>query len=371
MRLFLITLIQFFILTGCSLDIAVLKPMGEIASQEKRLLLIAFFLMMTVIIPVFIMIGIFTWKYREKNTKADYQPNWSHSTLLEVIWWTIPIIIVVILGYLTWITTHKLDPYRPLDSNEKPIRIQVVALNWKWLFLYPEYNIASINFIQFPINVPVKFEITADAPMNSLAIPHLGGQIYAMQGMETKLHLIAEKPGEFPGYSANYSGAGFSGMKFIAKAGTKKEFEEWISSARKANSVLTSARYNKLAEPSQNNPVIYFSSVEKGLYKGIISKFMDHDSHLGHKHPSLVSPEITHPSRIPGKMPHEDNKDAVIYEQLPDKSHHNDFPTNVKAKKPNEKALDKSIKPDNSTGSERKGNKVTTEQSSPLDKHHH
>jgi cytochrome o ubiquinol oxidase subunit 2 len=275
---FIIGIISFIFLAGCDFDFSsinfgVLSPMGEVAIQEKELIIFAFLLMLIVIIPAVLLGPIFAWKYRAGG-KGEYHPEWAHSVKLEVIWWGIPCIIILILGTVTWITTHKLDPYRPLDSKEKPIRIQVVALDWKWLFIYPEYNIATVNFIQFPVDVPVNFEITADAPMNSFMLPQLGGQIYAMEGMTTKIHLIANKAGEFRGFSANYSGTGFSGMKFIAKADTKEEFEKWIREVKNSNSVLSLARYNKLAVKSQNNKVEYFSSVENNLFDKIIKKFM-------------------------------------------------------------------------------------------------
>ena len=201
------------------MNLAVLNPVGEIAAQEKSLISTAVLLMLIVVVPVIIMVFLFAWKYRASSTKAKYTPNWAHNTWLEIVWWGIPSSIIIALATITWITTHKLDPYRPLDSKEKPVEIQVVALDWKWLFFYPEYNIATVNHIQIPVGRPINFRITADAPMNSFMIPQLGGQIYAMQGMETKIHLIAEKPGEFDGYSSNYSGHGLSGMNFKVHTG--------------------------------------------------------------------------------------------------------------------------------------------------------
>lgn len=269
-----------FLITGCDFDIStmnlgVLHPMGEIAMQERNLLIISVLLMLIVIIPVILMVPIFAWKYRASNKKAEHKPEWAHSVILEIFWWGIPILIIIALATITWITSHKLDPYRPLESTEKPITIEVVALDWKWLFIYPEYDIATVNFIQFPVDVPLNFKITADAPMNSFFIPQLGGQIYAMAGMETKLHLIANKEGEFRGFSANYSGDGFSGMKFIAKASSKQEFENWVKEVKKSGVKLTGTIYNeKLLPQTKNNKVEYFNSVQKGLFFAIIAKFM-------------------------------------------------------------------------------------------------
>ena len=259
-------------LSGC--DMAVLDPKGYIASEEKRLIIIAVLLMLIVVVPVIVLTVLFAWRYRATNTKAKYTPNWEHNVMLEVVWWAIPCIIVIILATITWITSHQLDPYKPLNVKTKPITIEVVALDWKWLFIYPEQNIATVNFIQIPDHVPINFKITADAPMNSFWIPHLGGQIYAMAGMQTKLHLIADEKGEYPGLSSNFSGGGFSGMKFIAKVSSEEDFNRWIDSVRKSPDSLTQIEYNKVAKPSENDSIKYYSSVEHDLYNGIIMKFM-------------------------------------------------------------------------------------------------
>lgn len=177
------------LLGGCNMEI--LSPKGDIGAQEKTLLFTATGLMLLVVIPVIIMILTFAWKYRASNTKADYQPKWAHSTAIEVVVWTVPCIIVAILAVITWRSTHALDPYKPLVSEHKPVTIEVVSLDWKWLFIYPEYDIATVNEIAFPVDVPVNFRITSASVMNSFFIPQLGSQIYSMAGMETKLHLNA------------------------------------------------------------------------------------------------------------------------------------------------------------------------------------
>lgn len=268
------------------MSLAVLNPMGEVALQQKNLLIFATCLILLVVIPTIIMVLVFSWKYRAGNKNAKYAPNWCHNTLLEVVWWTIPIIIIIILAVVTWKTTHKLDPYRPLDSEKKPITIEVVALDWKWLFIYPEYGFGTVNYIQIPLNVPVNFKITADAPMNSFMIPQLGGQIYAMQGMETKIHMVANHIGKFDGYSANYSGHGFSGMKFIAESVTEEDFAKWIKEMQKVNNPLNIERYNKQLLPqTTSEPVKYYNPVDAKLYRHIIDKFMmSHGSHGGHGH---------------------------------------------------------------------------------------
>ena len=266
-------------LSGCAMSF--MSPKGIVASDEKTLLITAVLLMLIVVIPVIFLVFYFSWRYRASNKKATYKPEWAHSTTLEIIWWTIPCIIIAILATITWITTHKLDPYKPLDtaSNHKPIVIEAIALDWKWLFIYPEQNIATINYIQFPANVPVTFKITSDAPMNSFMIPRLGGQIYAMEGMQTKLHLIANEQGNYPGRSTNFSGPGFSGMLFTAKASSQKAYENWVKEVQQSKNKLNMAKYQQLAKPSENNKVQYFSSVQDNLFEDVIQKFMTPNMH--------------------------------------------------------------------------------------------
>lgn len=187
--------------------------------------------------------------------------------------WIIPILIIIALGYVTYHSTHKLDPYRPLDSDVKPIQIDVVALDWKWLFIYPEQGIATVNKIVFPANTPVNFRVTSDAVMNSFFIPGLGGQIYAMAGMTTKLHLIANENGEFDGISANYSGAGFTGMKFKATATSQEDFDKWVAEVKQSPKKLDKAEYDALAKPSENNPVALYSEASPEQFQLIVDKY--------------------------------------------------------------------------------------------------
>ncbi len=265
------------ILTGC--NIAVFDTKGLIAGQQADLIVTSLLLMLIVVIPVIILTFVFAYKYRASNTKAKYTPDWEHNTLLEVIWWTIPILIIIVLAVITWKSSHELDPYRPLQSEVKAIEVEVVALDWKWLFIYPEQGVASVNLVQFPINVPVNFKITAQAPMNSFWIPRLAGQIYAMEGMQTKLHIISHTPGSYEGVSANFSGEGFNGMKFIARASSSEDFTHWIDSLKHAPDSLTQERYEALAKPSSDNPVKYYSHVPAGLFMGIMMQYMDASCH--------------------------------------------------------------------------------------------
>jgi len=261
------------LLSGC--DSALLNPKGQIAMEQRSLILTAFGLMMIVVIPAVLMAVVFAWKYRATNTEAKYSPNWSHSNKVEAVVWTIPILIIIFLGVLTWKSTHALEPAKPLVSDVKPVEIDVVALDWKWLFIYPEQGIATVNQIAFPANTPVNFKITSNSVMNSFFIPTLGSQIYAMAGMQTKLHLIANEPGTFDGISSNFSGRGFSGMKFKAIA-TKDdaEFQQWVAKVKAApNTLTTMDEFEKLASPSENHPVEYFSTASPELFKQVIDKF--------------------------------------------------------------------------------------------------
>ena len=271
-RLFgLLPLFGMLLLGGCNMTL--LDPVGQVGIDEKNLIITATLLMLLVVVPVILMTIIFAWKYRASNKNATYAPKWSHSTKIEVVIWTVPILIIIALGVITYKSTHALDPYRPLESDVKPITIEVVAMDWKWLFIYPEQGIATVNKIVFPANTPVNFRITSDTVMNSFFIPGLGGQIYAMAGMQTKLHLIANKNAELDGISANYSGAGFTGMKFKAIATSQAEFDAWVSEVKASPKQLDTAEYAALTKPSQNNPVELYSSYAPNLFQTIIDKY--------------------------------------------------------------------------------------------------
>lgn len=255
-------------------EIVMFDTKGLIALKERNLLIISTLLMLIVVIPVFILTFVVAWKYRASNTKAKYSPEWDLNILAEAIWWGVPFLIIIVLSVITWISSHELDPYRQLDSEKKPVTIQVVALQWKWLFIYPEQNIATVNYFQFPEQTPVNFEISAEAPMNSFWIPQLGGQIFAMPGMRTKLHLIADEVGEYRGSSANLSGKGFSGMTFMAKALSEEDFSNWVESMQKSPNELTLDAYNKLAKPSENHGNESYVLKADGLFDHIVMKYM-------------------------------------------------------------------------------------------------
>ncbi|MDB5164472.1 MAG: Ubiquinol oxidase subunit 2 [Candidatus Saccharibacteria bacterium] len=255
-------------------NFAVLNPQGPIGEQERHLFIIVTMLGLIVIIPVFALLFGFAWRYREGNTKAKYSPELGGSRVAETIWWLIPLAIISIVSVLTWQSSHDLDPFRKLASDKKPLTVQVVALQWKWLFIYPDQHIASVNALHFPEKTPVNFQITADAPMNSFWIPQLGGQIYAMAGMSTQLHLMADKTGNFTGSSANLSGKGFSDMRFVATASTQNDFDNWVQQVKRSPNQLTSDTYETLAQPRKGYPATYYASAQPSLYDDIIMKYM-------------------------------------------------------------------------------------------------
>jgi cytochrome o ubiquinol oxidase subunit II len=266
------------LLSGCHASL--LEPAGRIASDEKSLIITATLLMLIVVIPVIFLTLYFAWKYRASNTSATYMPNWSYSHRIEAVVWAVPIAIILVLGTITWKTTHELDPYKPLESSVKPITIEVVSLDWKWLFIYPDQHIATVNEIQFPAGTPVNFKITSDTVMNVFFIPQLGSQIYAMAGMQTQVNLIADQPGTFDGLSTNFSGAGFPDMKFTATASSPAEFDAWVAKVKASGNKLGLDNYADLAKPSSKDPVKYFATVEPVLFTAVLDKYMDKSSGL-------------------------------------------------------------------------------------------
>lgn len=262
------------LLSGCSS--ALMDPKGQVGEEQRVLIITAFVLMLIVVIPVIVMTLLFAYRYREGNKDASYTPDWAHSTAIEVVVWLIPCLIILVLAILTWITSHSLDPMKPItpDNNEEPLEIQAVSLDWKWLFIYPKQGIATVNEVAFPVDKSVHFSITSGSVMNSFWIPTLGSQIYAMAGMDSDLHLISDEKGVFAGRSTNYSGAGFSEMTFNAHSLSQANFDDWVSKVRASNDSLSFSRgYPELAEPSISAPVQYFSEVSPGLYGNILDSF--------------------------------------------------------------------------------------------------
>ena len=277
--LVLLGLFIFFLLNS---NAAVLNPKGLIGLEQKNLMVIATWLILIVVAPVIILTFAIAWRYREGNTKARYTPLWDKNRFAEGVWWGIPLIVIAFLSVLAWNSSHQLDPFKPIVSNGKTLTIEVVALDWKWLFIYPEQKIATINYVRFPEKTPVLFKITADAPMNSFWIPRLGGQIYAMAGMTTKLYLQASEIGIFRGSSANFSGKGFSGMTFNAEATSPEDFESWIQAVKKSSPALNFEQYQQVAKPSQNNVPTTYTLEEGDLFERILMNSSKVQPNRGH-----------------------------------------------------------------------------------------
>lgn len=265
------------LLGGCNL--VVMQPAGFIAEQQRNLVLASTGLMLLIIVPVIACTLFFAWHFRATNEDAVYDPDWHHSTQLEVLIWTAPLLIIIALGALTWIGTHTLDPFRPLTrldakrelpANVEPLQVEAIAMDWKWLFLYPQYGIATVNELAIPVDRPVTFKITATDVMNTFYVPTLAGMIYAMPGMETKLHAVVNKAVDSEGRSAHYSGAGFSNMFFKFRGVADKDFDAWVAKAKAEGSDLNQDAYLKLSEPTESEPARYYKSYAEGLYGKIV-----------------------------------------------------------------------------------------------------
>ena len=268
---------------GCDLThFPVLDPKGPITLAERDFLLTAVVLMLVVIIPVFLMTFLFAWRYRSSNSKARYTPDWCYSAITETVVWLVPALIVIILGSLLWAKTHKLDPYKRIDTSVRPLEIEVIAQDWKWLFIYPEQGFAVVNELVFPSQTPISLKLTSDTVMNSFFIPALSGQIYTMAGMQTRLHLLADAPGRFSGRNAQYSGSGFSSQHFQAIAASPEEFEGWVAKVKQSPNKLDAASYRALAAPSSRYPVTYYSTVEPNMFQTIIMKYTGGHQHASH-----------------------------------------------------------------------------------------
>ncbi len=267
------------VLDGCKA--VVLDPSGDVAARQRDLLVESTGLMLLIIVPVMVLTALFAWHYRQSNRNARYEPDWDHSTHLELVIWGAPLLIIICLGALTWMGTHLLDPYRAIgriDAERKvpqyvePLQVDAVALDWKWLFIYPQYGVATVNELAAPVDRPIEFRITASSVMNSFYVPALAGQVYAMPGMESQLHAVLNKAGTYEGFSANYSGAGFSGMHFAFKGLESADFDGWVNAAKAAGDALDRARYLELEKPSENEPVHRFASLDGALFDAILNR---------------------------------------------------------------------------------------------------
>jgi cytochrome o ubiquinol oxidase subunit 2 len=256
------------LLAGCAHG--VLDPKGPIGAGEKIILFDATAIMLVVVVPVIICTLAFAWWFRSHNPRAVRRPEWEYSGRVEFVTWSIPLMIVLFLGGMAWISTHELDPPKPLKSEVKPLEIEVVSLDWKWLFIYPGDQVAAVNQLVIPVNTPIHFKLTSSSVMNSFFVPQLGSQIYTMAGMTTQLNLLASEPGTFAGLSAQFSGDGFSDMRFDVRAVPEDEFKAWLTSAHANTAHLDPSRYAQLAMPSQHEEPALFGQVSSGLFDDIV-----------------------------------------------------------------------------------------------------
>ena len=251
----------------------ILDPQGPIASAQLLLLLNSTAIMLVVVIPVILATLGFAWWYRSSNARASRSTDEGYEGRTEFVLWSIPTLIVILLGGVIWISSHQLDPRAPIPGKADPLRVEVVALDWKWLFIYPDKGIAAVNQLIVPVGTPVNFRLTSATVMNSFFIPQLGTQVYAMAGMQTRLHLIADEAGDFDGLSSNYSGKGFSDMKFRTLATSQKDFDAWVQKVKASSTQLSMDKYATVAQPQENAPVQYFSTVDPKLFNNIIAKY--------------------------------------------------------------------------------------------------
>lgn len=272
-----VSFLPVLLLGGCSL--VLLHPAGYVARQQSDVMVTTTIIIASIIIPVLIAVGVVAWRYRASNTQARYEPEWDHSPQIELLVWAWPMLVIIAVGAVSWIGTHRLDPYRPLThvtrdkpvpAGVKPLEIEVVSLPWKWLFLYPQYGVATVNELAAPIDRPIAFKLTAAQFMNSFFIPTLAGQIYTMPGMQTQLNAVINLPGRYQGFSANYSGAGFTDMRFLFQGLEQPAFEQWIRKVQASTAQLDRAAYEGLKRPSRGEPVHYYARFMPDLYTRIL-----------------------------------------------------------------------------------------------------
>lgn len=276
-------LLMAVMLSGCGEQFIVLDPKGPIGESQKDLIYISTILCAVVIVPVLILTAVIVWRYRDKpGSKASYKPNWEHSTKLEITWWSIPIVIILILAVITVKYTYALEPSKPIESEKEAITIQVTSLDWKWLFNYPDEGIATVNYIKIPEDVPVKFQLTSDTAMNSFWVPQLGGQIYSMSGMAMTLFLQADEQGSYFGSGANFNGKDFAQMTFKVDATTEEDYKAWIDEVKATSPALTTEGFEQLTEPGSSD-VQLFSSFPEGLFEKIVTQYVEGEGG-GHHH---------------------------------------------------------------------------------------
>jgi len=275
-------LVLSILLGGC--DMVVMNPTGDIAYQQRNLILFSVGVMLLIIVPVMVLTVLFAYRYRRGNPNKTYDPNFDHSTTLELVIWSCPLLIIIALSAVTWTSTHLLDPFRPLERlapgvpvppDAKPLNVQVVALDWKWLFIYPDLGIATVNELALPVNVPVRFSITSTDQFNTFYAPTLAGMIYAMPTMRSELNAVLNKPGESWGYSGNYTGRGYSDMRFKLRGVVEADFDRWVADVKAAGTGLELSTLIELVKPSEKVPVMRFASVQEGLFDRAVNRCIE------------------------------------------------------------------------------------------------
>jgi cytochrome o ubiquinol oxidase subunit II len=260
-----------FVVAPCR-GAGVLDAQGPVAAAERLILINATAIMLVIVLPVIVLTLAFAWWYRASNARATYRPDWSYSGNIELVTWSIPAMVVILLASVAWISSHELDPARPLRSSGSPIRIEVVSLDWKWLFIYPDHQVAAVNQLVVPSETPIEFILTSATVMNAFFVPQLGSQIYTMPGMATRLNLLADRPGDYPGLSSNFSGAGFSDMRFVVHAVPAAEFQSWLERTREAGTVLNTDAYSQLQRAAINMTLQTYGSVDPNLFERIVQQ---------------------------------------------------------------------------------------------------
>ena len=257
-------------LAGCSGG--VLDPQGPVGAANAKIMLNALGIMLVIVVPTIIAVLAFAWWFRASNTRARYQPGFVYSGRVEIVVWSIPLLVILFLSGVIWVGSHELDPYKPLASPDKPTKVQVVSLDWKWLFIYPDQGIASVNDLVIPAGVPVHFSLTSASVMNNFFVPQLGSMIAAMNGMVTQLHLKADRPGEFYGLSAQFSGDGFSDMSFTARAVPQEAFAQWVATARQSEPILDRASYAALSQQSRDVRPFTYRAIDPTLFDAVVAQ---------------------------------------------------------------------------------------------------
>ena len=273
------------LLSGCNL--VVLRPSGDIASQQSDLIVYATILMLLIIVPVILLTLYFAWHFRSTNDEAKYEPDWDHSISLEIVVWTVPLAIIICLAGLTWVATHRLNPYddlrrisetQPIDPEVEPMTVYAIAMDWKWMFIYPEEGIATINEAAVIVDRPIEWKLTSDTVMNAFFVPAMAGMIYAMAGMETELNAVMNEPGTFEGFSGNYSGAGYSYMRFDLHSYDEGGYEAWVEKVKsEAKTDLNRDTFVQAAQRSVDHPVTYYNGVAEGLWDRILNHCVGED----------------------------------------------------------------------------------------------